>query len=216
MDKNEIVSKNGKKKTDWLKTPISKYAKIVSDTYLSIIAKREIIQKSTGSENSIPSIQSVQPEIKIPTPTIQESKDTIKPNIQATRSVNRDVSSLILAPELEEINITTSSANDTIFETQQITQSVISPIDEKRIQIAKLSDIAKDHLKIAKDHRTEATRLRKESKNRFGNDWELNRKRLDKRAESHETNAEAHENRANALNNTIMRMANNQPLKKAA
>ncbi len=216
MDKSEIVCKNGKKKTDWLKTPISKYAKIVSDTYLSIIAKKEVTPKTTESKNTIPTIQVIQPEFKMPTPTIQESKELIKPAIQAIGPENRDVSSLILAPELEQITITTPSANDTIFATQQVTQSVISPIDEKRIQIAKLSDIAQEHLKIAKDHRTEATRLRKESKNRFGNDWELNRKRLNKRAEAHETNAEAHENRANALNNTIMRMANNQTLKKAA
>ncbi len=166
---------------------------------------------------TIPSIQqSIQPEFSIPTSTIQESKDTIKPTIQVIGQENQEISSLILAPELEEITNSISSANDAIFATQQITHSVISPIDEKRIQIAKLTDIAQDHLKIAQEHRMEAARLRNEAKNRFGNDWELNRKRLNKRANTHQSNAEAYENRANTLNNTIMRMSNNQPLKKAA
>ncbi len=215
MDKNEILGKNGKKRTDWLKTPISKYAKIISDHYLSIIAKKGIIQNDTDSENNIPTIQAIQPEIKIP--TIQESKDnnTIKPDIQAIGPESQEISSLMRAPELEQVTITTPSANDTIFVTKYAANSVVSNIEDKRIQkslkekFEQFDSEMEGLMTMEENHRNKAMELEIQADNIFGANSKFTQLKLREKAKKEK-------NIANGIRKVIMIKSKESAVQKAA
>lgn len=131
------------KKTDWLKTPITKYAKVVGNRYLSLVASNDAQTQKSTIENQKPEIQTI--------PTALQS-----------------------APTLEKVSYTTSSANDTIFATQQATHSVLSNIKDSRMQArlaARFAPYENEYEAINADmqkHRKEAIRLKKEALTIFG------------------------------------------------
>ncbi len=179
---------------DWLGTLGSHYRKKVAKIYFSLLEKKKLNNTFTvqpsAMDFTIPTIQAIQPEFKMPTPTIQESKETIKPAIQAIGPESQEISSLMPAPELEEVNNTMTSANDTIFVTKYATNSVISNIEDKRIQknirekLEQFDSEIEGLMAIEDNHRNKAMELEKQAKNLFGSNYEFNRLKLREKAKN--------------------------------